>query len=217
MARTVELLLTETVESLGIVGDVVKVRTGYARNFLLPNDLATTPSEEKIKALAAKRADAEREQRELRAQREALVKRLEGVEVTIQRSCNDLGQLYGSVSQQDIADALGTQGYGVKARDVRLPHGIKRIDSYMVPVKLDSDLEAEVKVWVVADRELNLDEREELEFDEEGNVVNKPGRSRREAKEAPAPEAEEKPAKGKKRDAEEAEPKAEKKSRKKAE
>jgi len=207
MAKTVELLLTENVESLGIVGDVVKVRTGYARNYLLPRDLATAPSEEKIKALAAKRADAERHVAEQRKAREQMIEKLEGVEVTLERSCNDQGLLYGSVTQQDVATALNAMGFGVRPRDVRLQTTIKRIDSYEVSIKPESDLEATVKLWVVADRELNLDQdRQEREFDNEGNVVEKAegeaaeegekkkgGKKKADAE--PAAQAEEKPAK----------------------
>lgn len=155
MAKSVQLLLTETVDNLGIVGDVVNVRTGYARNFLLPNNMATTPTEEKVKALAAKRAEAERHQRELRAEREALIGKLEGVEITLKRSCNDQGQLYGSITQQDIASALGEAGYQVKAREVRIAQTIKRVDTVHITVKVTNDLEAEVTLHVVPDRELD--------------------------------------------------------------
>lgn len=156
MAKTVELLLTENVESLGIVGDVVKVRTGYARNYLLPRELATTPSEEKIKELAARRAQAERELAELRAQRERMVEALEGVEITLERACNDQGLLYGSITQQDVANALAEKGFGIRPRDVRLGQTIKRIDSYEVLIKPEADLEATIKLWVVSDRPLDI-------------------------------------------------------------
>ncbi|HBS28618.1 MAG TPA: 50S ribosomal protein L9 [Phycisphaerales bacterium] len=163
MAKTVELLLVESVDSLGIVGDVVKVRTGFARNYLLPRSLATTPSEELIKQLAAKRADAQRQIAEQRSQREQMVAKLEGVEITLERSCNDQGHLYGSVTQQDIATALVEAGFAVRARDVRLGQPIKRVDTYEVTVRPDVDLEASVKLWVVSDRPLAQDERRESE------------------------------------------------------
>ncbi len=158
MPKNVKLLLTENVEAIGIVGDVVTVRTGFARNFLLPRSMATTPSDEAIKAVAAKRAEAERQLAEQRRQREDLIKKLEGVQVTLVRSCNDLGHLYASVTQQEIATALGEAGYpGVRARDVRLNTHIKRVDTYEVPIKFDTDLEASIKLWVVADRKLDLE------------------------------------------------------------
>lgn len=161
MPTNIKLLLTENVEALGIVGDVVNVRTGYARNFLLPRDLATQPSEEKIKALAAKRIEAEKMLAEQRKQREELNKKLQGIEVHLIRSCNDQGMLYGAITQQDIASALNEQGHAVKPRDVRMNQVIKRVDAYEVHVKLDSDLDSTIKLWVVADRKLDLEKARE--------------------------------------------------------
>ncbi len=156
MAKSLKLLLTENVDNLGIVGDVVTVRTGYARNFLLPRDLATQPSDDKIKELAGRRAEAERLLADLRTQREQMIQKLAGVEVTLIRSCNDMGHLYGAVTQQDISSALNEKGFAVKPRDVRLHQAVKRIDTYDVHVKLDTDLDTTVKLWVVADRKLDL-------------------------------------------------------------
>ncbi|GAB5496976.1 MAG: 50S ribosomal protein L9 [Phycisphaerales bacterium] len=187
MRKDVQLLLVETVDNLGIVGDVVKVRAGYARNYLLPRGLATTPDESLIASLAEKRKQAEVEQGKLRVEREALIKRLEGVEITMQRACNDLGLLYGSVTQQDISGALKSLGFEVRPREVRLPQVIKRLGQFEVNVKLASDLEEHVQVHVVPDRELEGDEREEMEFDNEGNLIEKPAKSAK--AEAPAEEA----------------------------
>ena len=191
MARTVKLLLVENVDNLGIVGDVVRVRTGYARNYLLPFGYATEPSDELIQQLADKRKAAEEEQRKLRVVREALINKLEGVEITMERSCNDQGLLYGSVTQQDIAAALKSLGFEVKPREVRLPQVIKRVGEFDVSVKLASDLEESIKIHVEPDRELDLDEREEMEFDNEGNLVEKPKPAKPAAEaEAPAEPAE---------------------------
>ena len=174
MSKNVEVLLLDTVEGLGIVGDVVHVRSGYARNFLLPRELATSPNEDLIKQLAARRAEAEKQLAEQRKSREAMVSKLDGIEITLQRSCNDAGLLYGSVTQQDIAEALSSQGLDVRPRDVRLAQTIKRIDSYEVTIRPEADLAATIKVWVVADRDLDLgEERKEIEFDEEGNPIEK--------------------------------------------
>lgn len=160
MPKTYKLLLTESVEALGIVGDVVTVRAGYARNFLLPRSLATTPSEEKIAALAEKRAEAERQLAEQRRQRESLVSRLDGFELTLERATNDQGLLYGSVTQQDIVSALASAGFGVRPRDVRLGQTIKRIGDYDVSIKPESDLEATVKLRLKSDRPLDLHKEE---------------------------------------------------------
>ncbi|RMH26499.1 MAG: 50S ribosomal protein L9, partial [Planctomycetota bacterium] len=190
MARTVEILLTETVDNLGLVGDVVRVRPGYARNFLLPSGRAIPPSEEAVRELAQRRAEAERELLRQKEMRSAMVEKLEGHEITLERSCNDQGQLYGSVTQRDIADALEADGFSVRPRDVRLPHAIKRIDTYDVLIKFDADLSASIKVWVIADRPLETDEdREEMEFDDEGNLIEKPARPAPAPAEPPAAEA----------------------------
>ncbi len=173
MPSHVKLLLTENVESLGIVGDVVRVRMGYARNFLLPMGFATTPSDELIQSLADKRAQAEKELAERRKEREAMIGKLDGQELTITRACNDQGHLYGSVTQQDIASALREVGFAVKPREVRLPGAIKRVSTFDILVKVDSDLEAHIKLWVVPDRELQMDEEEEMEFDNEGELIIK--------------------------------------------
>ncbi|MEM0982647.1 MAG: 50S ribosomal protein L9 [Planctomycetota bacterium] len=188
MARTVKLLLTENVDNLGIVGDVVNVRMGYARNFLLPRDLATVPSDDMIRDLAEKRKQAEAELAQLREKRKALIDKIEGIEITMTRACNDQGQLYGSVSQHDISAALTELGYEVAPREVRLPHAIKRVDHYDVLVKFDSELEAEIKVWVEADRQLDNEREDEMEFDNEGNLIEKPAAKEAEKAEPAAAE-----------------------------
>lgn len=206
MAKNVKLLLTESVEALGIVGDVVNVRIGYARNFLLPRNMATTPSDEAIKAVAAKRAEAERALAQLRKDREALIQKLSGIEISIQRSCNDMGHLYASVTQQEIATALAAAGYpGVKPRDVRLNQNIKRIDAYDIHIKFEADLEATIKLWVLADRKLDLDKKDEVEVDAEGNMIEKAaeggGGAEAKSSEAPAEKPEDKPRKKAKKEA----------------
>jgi hypothetical protein len=98
---------------------------------------------------------------ELRGQREATSSKLQGVEVTLIRSCNDQGHLYASITQQDVAAALVELGHIVKPRDVRINQVMKRIDNYDVHIKLDSDLDAVIKLHVQADRKLDLDKHEE--------------------------------------------------------
>jgi large subunit ribosomal protein L9 len=174
MARSVELLLTENVENLGIVGDVVRVKVGYARNFLLPRELATEPSEELIKGLQAKRAEAERQLAEQRQLRVATIEKLAGYELHLERSCNDQGILYAGVTQQEIAGALNAAGFNtVRPRDIRLNEAIKRVDTYSVHVKFETELETNIKLWVMADRKLETEEKDEMEFDSEGELVDK--------------------------------------------
>jgi large subunit ribosomal protein L9 len=193
MARNITLLLLENVDSLGIVGDVVKVRAGYARNYLLPRELATTPDDDLIKQLSAKRAQAEKDLAAHRAEREGMAKKLDGQEITMIRACNDQGVLYGAVTQQDIAHALQTLGFEVKPREVRLPYAMKRIDNYEVLLKFASDLESHIRVYVEADRTMDGDDRDEMEFDNEGNLIE-PGSKkseRRPRREEPSASADE--------------------------
>lgn len=189
MSKTIKLLLTESVDTLGIVGDVVEVKMGYARNFLLPHEMAMMPSDDAIAHLAGKRAKAEKEMLSLRSNRELMIDKLDGVELTLVRSCNDAGHLYGSVTQNDIAMALSNAGYPVTPRSVRLPHAIKRVDAYDIHIRLDQDLEADIKLQVVPDRELHSNDRVDMEFDKDGELIeksNKPARARTEGGEADA-------------------------------
>jgi large subunit ribosomal protein L9 len=176
MPKTVELLLVESVENVGIVGDVVKVRTGYARNFLLPRELATVPSEELIKSLQSKRAAAEKEAAELRVQRSATISKLDGYELELVRPCNDLGILYGAVTQQEISAALQKAGFSVRPRDVRLSGAIKRVDHYDVHIKYETELETYIKLNVKPDRVLAKDEKPEMDLDAKGRpIMVRPG------------------------------------------
>lgn len=171
MAKNVELLLLKTVETLGIVGDVVKVKPGYARNYLLPHRLAAPPTATKIEALKEARAEAQSELAALRSAREQLVEQLTDVTVTIQRSCNDQGGLYGSVTQRDIADALHEAGHGVTVEYIRLSHPIRHVGSFPVPIQFDKDLRIEVTVIVNPDHDLpDTAESEEPSADTEASA-----------------------------------------------
>jgi len=157
MARNYELLLLETIENLGLVGDVVKVRPGFARNYLLPNGMAETPTAEKIEALKEARAIAEAQVAKQRADREALIARMSGISVTLVRACNDQGILYGAVTQRDISDQLISDGYGVDMRAVRLNNPIRRVSSETVTIQFGRDLITEVTVMVKPDRIIELE------------------------------------------------------------
>ncbi len=192
--KQVELLLNETVENLGIVGDVVKVKPGFARNYLLPLEIAEIPTEEKIEALKEKRATAKAQLEALRAQRVETTAKLEGISLKLTRSCNDQGALYGSVTQRDISDALGENDLMVEERAIRLNQPIRRIGSYGVLVQFEKELRVEITIEILPDRTLEELEEEEMEFDEEGELIEK-SPSRATADEAPAtPEAGEEPA-----------------------
>jgi len=168
-ARRLELLLTSSVENLGIVGDIVRVRMGYARNYLLPMGLAEVPTQDKIEDLSEAREIALKEYEAQRTQQASIIENLEGIVLTLTRSANDQGGLYGSVTQRDIADALIENGFNVDTRAVRLHQAIRRIGEFHVTIQFGSDLRADVEVQVNPDRP--LEDREDMEFDDEGNLI----------------------------------------------
>ncbi|MCZ6834387.1 MAG: 50S ribosomal protein L9 [Planctomycetota bacterium] len=186
MAKNIELLLLSNVENLGIVGDIVKVKPGYARNFLVPHGFAEPPTPRMIESLKEERVKAEKEMNILRSAREELLGRMEDVRVTLVRSCNDQGVLYGSVTQRDIADALQEGGFDVGTRSIRLAAPIRRIGEYEIPIQFDKDLRTEISMIIEPDQP--LEEREEMEFDNEGNLIDK---SRRVKKKRPETHPEE--------------------------
>jgi len=149
----VKLLLKESVKNVGRVGDLVEVSAGYARNFLLPKDLAVHPTPNNVKKVEERRKEVERIERELREQQAVLVKKLEGVELTLERRANEQGHLFGSVSATDIAKGLQAQGFNIQPDDVNLPGKLDRIDTYQVQIKFADDLKTDVKVWVAPDAE----------------------------------------------------------------
>lgn len=149
----VKLMLKESVKNLGKVGDIVEVSPGYARNYLQPRDLAIEPTPNNVKKIEARRKEIEKQEAERRAQQEAIIKKLEGAEVHLERKANEQGHLFGSVSATDIARMLQATGYQVDADDVYLNGKLDRIQDYKVTVKFAEGLESEIKVWVHADAE----------------------------------------------------------------
>jgi large subunit ribosomal protein L9 len=147
-----KVLLTQTLERIGIVGEVLDVSDGFARNYLLPKGLAVQPTDGNIKRLEAARKDYESKLKLIREEKEKLAATLAGVEITLIRNANDEGHLFGSVSKRDIAEELQKLGHKVEADDVKLDEPLRRIDTYTVAVHLAADLKADVKVWIVRDK-----------------------------------------------------------------
>lgn len=172
------LLLLKDISKLGNLGDVVEVNTGYARNYLIPQRLATDPTEENIKAIEEerKRAAAERARR-LRVFTD-LAEQLKEVSVTIEAAANPEGTLYGSVGPEQIADALHAQGHAVPAEAVVLDAPIRTLDNRTVTLRFTDEIVSEIKVWVVregsAGHAEQADEREEQPRDDEHAEEAKP-------------------------------------------
>ncbi len=149
ISRQVELLLAENVEHLGQRGEIVRVRPGYARNYLLPNGFATLATEEnkrRVKRHQEKLEQLERDRmKDLKARADAIGK----YSVTLEANANEEGHLYGSIMAPDISKALKAAGYGVEPDNVRLDGPLKELGMYTVKIHLHAEAQTEVKVWVV--------------------------------------------------------------------
>ena len=149
-----QVILLEKVANLGNLGDVVKVRDGYARNFLIPTRLARRATEAAIQEFEARRADLERAAADKLAAARALGEQLAGKTVRITQRAGVDGRLFGSVTNHDIAEGLEKMGLKVAKSQVRLPNGpLKTLGEHMVSVAPHSDVTVDVTVQVVAQAE----------------------------------------------------------------
>ncbi len=146
-----QLLLRKDVENLGSMGDIVTVKDGYARNYLLPKRLATTVSETHLREVeAARKKLADERDRALEGVR-SLGEQLESASCTVVAKANEEGHLFGSVGPQQIADALAADGFKVDEKMIDLDTHIKELGVYNVTIKLHSEITATCKVWVVGE------------------------------------------------------------------
>jgi large subunit ribosomal protein L9 len=143
-----EVILREHVENLGQRGDVVKVASGYARNYLLPRKLALTVTDGNRKQIERERKVADMREAEERQGAEAVAARLAGVEIVIARRVGGTDALYGSVTSADIAESLAAKGFEIERRRIQLADPIKQLGEFQVPVRLHREVTANVKVVV---------------------------------------------------------------------
>jgi large subunit ribosomal protein L9 len=146
----IEVILKEHVEHLGRRGEVVKVADGYARNFLLPRQLALAVTPENKRQITREKTKAEARDAEELTQAQALQTRLEAVEVVIGRRVGEHDTLYGSVTTSDVAEALAAKSLTVDRRKIQLADPLKTLGEHLVPVKLHRDVVANVKVRIEA-------------------------------------------------------------------
>lgn len=157
-----KLLLCKNVDKLGIVGDVVNVSDGYARNYLLPSRLATEPTDANVRALADARRVAELERARHMAELEEVAQKLQDVEVTIRAKANEEGVLFGSVGPREIALALEEEGFPVDPEKILLSRPIRHLDNVTVEIKIGGELRSSIKVWVVRDKTEGEEPEEEV-------------------------------------------------------
>ncbi|HET7374049.1 MAG TPA: 50S ribosomal protein L9 [Gemmatimonadaceae bacterium] len=144
-----EIILRQGVENLGKPGDVVKVKAGYARNYLLPHGLAYEATPGNLKRIQQERDRLEAAENERRTAAQGYAEKLEQVSLTFSARVGEEGKLFGSVTAADIAQQLEAQGFHVEKRQIDLHEPIKALGVYRVPVRLHADVKPEVRVWVI--------------------------------------------------------------------
>ena len=147
-----EVILLEKVANLGSLGDKVKVKAGYGRNFLLPYGKAVPASADNLKAFEERRAELEKAAAEKLAEAQARGETLNGASVTITSKAGEEGKLFGSIGVRDIADAITAAGTEVEKSEVRLPEGpLRVVGEYEIELQLHSDVSVTINLAVVAE------------------------------------------------------------------
>ncbi len=148
-----QIILLEKVVNLGSLGDVVKVKDGFARNFLIPQGKAKRANEKNLAEFQARRAELEKKQSDDLSAAQARAGKLAGMMVQVTQKAGDDGRLFGSVTNSDIVDALKAQGFEVAKSEVRLPNGpLKQIGVFPVTLALYHDVTADITVSVLGEK-----------------------------------------------------------------
>jgi len=149
-----QIILLDKVANLGNLGDVVKVKDGYARNFLIPTKRARRATEAAIKEFEGRRAELEKVAAEKLAAAQAVGEKMTGITTVVSQKAGVDGRLFGSVTNHDIAEALGKQGFQVAKAQVRLPNGpLKAVGEFPVAVAIHHDVVVEVTVKVIGEQD----------------------------------------------------------------
>ncbi len=176
-----EVILLERISRLGSVGDVVKVKNGFARNFLFPQKKALRATDDNKKVIEGKRAVLEKQSAEAKVTAEKLAKTMTNLAVTIIRQASEDGKLYGSVAVRDVAEALKESGHEVERRLIDLTSAIKSLGVYEATVNLHPEVHVSVKVHVARNaeslltQELEAPAKEELAVEEETHIADETG------------------------------------------
>ena len=148
MAATIQLVLQHDVDNVGKSGDLVKVRPGYARNYLLPRSLAVPATTAQVNRIAHEKAVALAKGEKLRKESKDIAEKLSGLTIKLARAVGDDGKLFGSVTTKEIEAAIKAQGFLVDRKKMHLAEPIKALGTYEIPLKLVSDVTAILKVEV---------------------------------------------------------------------
>ncbi|HSE84029.1 MAG TPA: 50S ribosomal protein L9 [Thermodesulfobacteriota bacterium] len=148
-----KVIFISDAESVGKIGEVREVKDGFARNYLLPKKIAVEATPENIKIWERKRQILRKKEESLKAEAETLAAKLREVACTIPVKVGEEDRLFGSVTSQNISDALKGQGFEISRKDIELDSPIKTLGTYEVPIKLHSDVTANIKVEVIKEEE----------------------------------------------------------------
>lgn len=155
------IILLERVEKLGFIGDVVDVKVGYARNFLLPKGKALRATEANLEFFANKKAEIEATNLRLKSEAEKVVSKMQDVSLTIIRQASESGFLYGSVRSSDIVSALAEKGFTISKSQVRISSPIKTIGNYSISIVLHPEVMSQVSLRVMTAQEQGAHTMEE--------------------------------------------------------
>lgn len=150
MAINVQIVLQETVKNLGKPGSIVKVRPGYARNFLIPRGLAVPASANNVQRIEHEQKLALARAAKLKGEAEAVAQQLANVVVEIAKTVGEEDKLYGSVTSREVADALAQKGYAVDRKKIELPESVRSVGEYECKVRLGSEVTTTFKLRVTA-------------------------------------------------------------------
>ena len=172
MAHT-KVLLREDVDDLGARGEIVRVRAGYARNYLLPRNLAVEATAGNVKGIEAERAALLKKEAKERATAEGQAQQMTTLELEFKRKAGEQGALYGSVTSMDVAEALQERGYEIDRHRIHLREPLKRLGDYTVPGRLHREVTIELQVKVVPEGEVivgHLTPDQEAELNKEAEA-----------------------------------------------
>lgn len=149
-----EVILLEKIHRLGNLGDQVKVKSGYGRNYLIPQGKAVSATPENVKKFEARRAELEQVQAEALARAQARAEQINQLALTLTRKAGPEGKLFGSVGTVDIAEAVTQAGVQIAKQEIRLPYGsIRTVGEHEIDIHLHADVEAKIKITIVAEEE----------------------------------------------------------------
>ncbi len=144
-----KVILKQKFETLGDVGEIVSVKDGYARNYLIPKGIALEASKQNLKIIEQEKKRLEAIENRIRREAEQLAEKLNTVSVTAEVQVGEEDRVFGAVTTQDIAELLKNKGFDIDRRKIQLDEPLKALGVYEVPIKLHADVEAKIKVWVV--------------------------------------------------------------------